>query len=90
MEVPFVITVEQFMTPTAQMSNLILPTTTHFEEMDIVVSWWHKEIALNEKAISPFYESRSEWRMMTELAERLNQQVPSLSSFLFILRRRTI
>ncbi len=80
-EIPFVITVDQFMTPTAQMSNLILPTTTHFEEMDIVVSWWHKEIALNEKAISPFYESRSEWRIMTELAERLNQQVPSLSSF---------
>ena len=80
-EIPFVITVDQFMTPTAQMSNLILPTTTHFEEMDIVVSWWHREIALNEKAISPFYESRSEWRIMTELAERLNQQLPSLSSF---------
>ena len=80
-EIPFVITVDQFITPTAQMSNLILPTTTHFEEMDIVVSWWHREIALNEKAISPFYGSRSEWRMMTELAERLNQQLPSLSSF---------
>lgn len=80
-EIPFVVTVDQFMTPTAQMSNLILPTTTHFEEMDIVVSWWHREIALNEKAVSPFYESRSEWRIMTELAERLNQHLPSLSTF---------
>ena len=39
--------------------------------MDIVVNWWHKEIALNEKAISPYYESRSEWWIMTELAKRL-------------------
>jgi anaerobic selenocysteine-containing dehydrogenase len=81
MEVPFVVTVDQFMTPTAQMSNLILPTTTHFEELDIVVSWWHKEIALNEKALSPYNECRSEWRIMTELAERLNQQLPSTCSF---------
>ena len=80
-EIPFVITVDQFITPTAQMSNLILPTTTHFEEMDIVVSWWHREIALNEKAIAPYYESRSEWRMMTELAERLNQHLPLRCSF---------
>ena len=81
MDIPFVVTVDQFMTPTAQMSNLILPTTTHFEEMDIVVNWWHKEIALNEKAISPYYESRSEWWIMTELAKRLNQQLPSLCTF---------
>ena len=80
-DIPFVVTVDQFMTPTAQMSNLILPTTTHFEEMDIVVNWWHKEIAFNEKAISPYYESRSEWWIMTELAKRLSQQLPSLCTF---------
>ena len=90
MDIPFVVTVDQFMTPTAQMSNLILPTTTHLEEMDIVVNWWHKEIGLNEKAISPYYESRSEWWIMTELAKRLNQQVPSFVLFLFILQKRTI
>ncbi|MBB6446619.1 molybdopterin-containing oxidoreductase family protein [Bacillus benzoevorans] len=80
-EIPLVVTVDQFMTPTAQMSNLILPTTTHFEEMDIVASSWHKEIALNERAVSPFYESRSEWRIMTELAERLKQHLPSHCTF---------
>ena len=81
MDIPFVVTVDQFMTPTAQMSNLILPTTTHFEEMDIIISWWHKEIALNEHALSPYYDSRSEWWMMTELAKRLNQHLPSLCTF---------
>ncbi|WNS75961.1 molybdopterin-dependent oxidoreductase [Bacillus sp. DTU_2020_1000418_1_SI_GHA_SEK_038] len=81
MDIPFVVTVDQFMTPTAQISNLILPTTTHFEEMDIIISWWHKEIALNEKALSPYYDSRSEWWIMTELARRLNQHLPSLCTF---------
>ena len=81
MDIPFVVTVDQFMTPTAQMSNLILPTTTHFEEMDIVVSWWHGEMALNEKAISPYFGSTSEWKIMTELAKRLNQQMPSRCTF---------
>ena len=81
MGIPFVVTVDQFMTPTAQMSNLILPTTTHLEEMDIIVSWWHREIGLNEKALSPYYESRSEWWIMTELAKRLNEQLPSLCTF---------
>lgn len=67
-DVPFVVTVERFMTPTAHMSNLVLPTTSHFEETDIIISNWHSGIALNEKAVSPYFESKSEWSMMTELA----------------------
>ncbi|GHH99895.1 molybdopterin-containing oxidoreductase family protein [Neobacillus kokaensis] len=80
-DIPFVVTVDHFLTPTAQMSNLVLPTTTHFEEMDVVMSWWHNELALNEKAISPYYESKSEWSMMKELALRLQQLSPELCSF---------
>ncbi len=80
-KVPFVVTVEQFFTPTAAMSNLVLPTTTHFEEMDIVLSSWHKEVALNEKAIPPYYECRSEWTIMQELAKRLNDHSPGICSF---------
>ena len=80
-EIPFVVTVEQFLTPTAAMSNLVLPTTSHFEEMDVVISWYHNEVALNEKAIPPYYESRSEWAIMQELAKRLNDYSPSISSF---------
>ena len=53
--IPFVVTVDQFLTPTAQMSNLVLPTTTHFEEFDIVTNGWHGALALNEKVINPFF-----------------------------------
>lgn len=80
-EIPFVVTVDQFLTPTALRSNLILPTTTHFEEMDIIVSFWHQAIALNEQAIAPYYESRSEWNIMRELAVRVNQHSSHLCSF---------
>lgn len=80
-DIPFIVTVDQFMTPTAKMSNLVLPTTTHFEEMDIVESYWYKEVSLNEKAISPFYESRSEWNIMKELALRLENVFPQLCTF---------
>lgn len=80
-KIPFVVTVEHFMTPTAMMSNLVLPTTTHFEENDIVTNFWHKEVALNEKAIAPYYESRSEWAIMKELAIRLSERYPDICSF---------
>lgn len=70
-DIPFVVTVDHFLTPTAAMSNLVLPTTTHFEELDIVINSWYKEIGLNERAIPPYFESRSEWNIMKELAIRL-------------------
>lgn len=80
-EIPFVVTVDLFMTPTAQMSNLVLPTTSHFEELDIVESYYHKEIALNEKAINPYFESKSEWNIMKEIALRLEDSLPDKCSF---------
>lgn len=79
--IPFVVTVDHFLTPTAKMSNLILPTTTHFEEMDIVCGMWYEKIALNEQAVKPFHESRSEWAIMKELAMRLKETSPEICSF---------
>lgn len=80
-EVPFVVTVDLFMTPTAKMSNIVLPTTSHFEEMDMMTSYWHKEITLNEKAINSYYESLSEWNIMREIAIRLKKSLPKECAF---------
>lgn len=68
--IPFVVTVDHFLTPTASMSNLVLPTTTFFEELDIIISPWHNTVALNEKALTPFCDSRSEWRILTDMARQ--------------------
>lgn len=80
-EIPFIVAVEHFMTPTAELADLVLPATTHFEEYDIVASYWHRELALNEQAVAPFYESRSEWKIMTELAKRLQLTLPGTCPF---------
>lgn len=80
-DIPLVVTVGHFLTPTANMSNLVLPTTTHFEEWDIVVNNWHKGMAANEKAVAPYHESRSEWNIMKEIALRLEKALPCVCSF---------
>ncbi|RSK28758.1 hypothetical protein EJF36_18810 [Bacillus sp. HMF5848] len=80
-DIPFVVTVDQFLTETAKMSNLILPTTTHFEEMDVVVNAWHHVMTVNEKAVPPYFESKSEWHIMKELAQKLNKYQNDLCSF---------
>lgn len=80
-DIPFVVMVDLFMTPTAEMSNLVLPTTSHFEEMDIVTSYWHREMLLNERAVKPYFESLSEWKIMTELAKEMEETKPGTCSF---------
>lgn len=81
LRIPFVVTVEEFMTPTAKASNLVLPTTSIFEQEDIVTSIWHKEIAYNEKALNPYFESKSEWEIITTIAQSLKSFLPNYCSF---------
>lgn len=80
-KIPFVVTVDHFLTPSAKTANLILPTTTHFEELDIIISSLHRKISINEQAVSPFYQSKSEWRIMNNLAKRLNDYSKNICSF---------
>lgn len=79
--IPFVVTVDQFMTPTARWSNLVLPATSHFEEEDIATSYWHRGLALNEKAIEPYYESRSDLKIMQMIARKVDDRFHHPSTF---------
>lgn len=76
-----VVTVDQFLTPTAQSSDIVLPCTTQFEELDMVVSYWHHWLAINEAAIAPRFEAKSELDIAKELAVRVNALLPGSSSF---------
>ncbi len=73
LDLEFIVTVDQFLTPTAQLSDLVLPATTNFEEWDIVPSYWHHWIGMNEPAIEPYYESKSDLEISSLLAKRLNE-----------------
>lgn len=79
----FIVTVDLFLTPTAMLSDIVLPTTTNFEEWDIVPSYWHQWIGINEPAIKPYYESKSDLAIVKLLAKRLNEIRPGFSSFPF-------
>ncbi|MCM0758230.1 molybdopterin-dependent oxidoreductase [Sporomusa sphaeroides DSM 2875] len=76
-----IVTVEQFLTPTTHYSDIVLPTTTHFEELDVVSGYWHHWIGLNEQAIPPFFDSKSDLEIARLLAGTLNQYREGSSSF---------
>lgn len=83
MNLELIVTVDQFMTPTAQFSDIVLPTTTNFEEWDVVPSYWHHWISINEPAIKPYYESKSDLEIACLLAKRLNELRSGFSTFPF-------
>lgn len=76
-----IVTVDQFLTPTAQISDVVLPTTTHFEELDVVPSYWHHWVGINQQAINPYYESKSDLQIAQLLSQKLNQLKPNSCSF---------
>lgn len=81
LDLELIVTVDRFLTPTANISDIVLPTTTNFEEWDIVPSYWHQWIGINEPAIKPYYESKSDLEIACLLAKRLNELRPGFSSF---------
>lgn len=68
----FIVVHEQFLTPTARFADILLPVNTHLERNDIIRPWfsgpWY--IYMN-KAIDSLYESRSDFEICVELAQRL-------------------
>lgn len=76
-----IVTVDLFMTKTAEQSDIVLPATTHFEETDINISYWHHWLSFNEKAIPSYYEAKSDLQIARELTKRLNERSPNFSNF---------
>jgi len=76
-----IVTVDLFMTKTAELSDIVLPATTQFEETDLNISYWHHWMSLNEKAISTYYEAKSDLQIARELTKRLNDRLTNFSNF---------
>lgn len=75
------ITVDHFLTSTAQVSDIVLPATTCFESPDLVAGYWHNKIGLNQQAIKPVGECRSELDIAQSLSRMLNHLEPGMCSF---------
>lgn len=80
-ELELIVTVDLFMTKSAELSDIVLPAATHFEEVDLNVSYWHHWLSINEKSIPSYFEAKSDLQIARELMKRLNERSPCFSNF---------
>ncbi|AET68623.1 anaerobic dehydrogenase, typically selenocysteine-containing [Desulfosporosinus orientis DSM 765] len=76
-----IVTTEHFLTPTARYSDIVLPAATLFEMEDIIAGGWHQWLGLNEQAITPLGEVRSELEIAQALSRVLNKAFPGVCPF---------
>lgn len=70
-----------FLTPTSRCCDIVLPAATFLETEDLVAGEWHRWIGLNEQAIAPLGETRSELEIAQSLALAINEEAPGLCPF---------
>jgi anaerobic selenocysteine-containing dehydrogenase len=68
---------EQFMTRTASFADIVLPATTSMEHADLYTSYGHTFLQVAKPVIAPIGQSRSNHRVICELAARLGAVHPS-------------
>ncbi|WP_236962530.1 molybdopterin-containing oxidoreductase family protein [Hydrogenophaga sp. SL48] len=72
----FTVVLEHFQTDTADYADYILPATTQLEHWDIHTSYGHTDVLLNQPAIAPLGESRSNTDIFRALAARMGFDEP--------------
>ncbi len=70
--IPFKVTIDHFMTDTADNSDYFLPCTHIFEEEDFLFSsMWHSYFNFSERVMAPMGEARSEFQIFKSLSEHM-------------------
>ena len=72
-EMELVVVVEPQMTETARMADVVLPATTWYEKWDLTATPLHPFLQLQQPAIDPVGESRSELEIWSELVRRIDE-----------------
>ncbi len=67
----FTVVSEQFMTDTADFADLVLPATTQLEQFDLMWSWGHLHMTINNPAIAPLGEAIPNVELFRRLAARM-------------------
>ncbi len=67
----FAVVIEQFMTDTARYADIVLPTTTQIEHLDLMNAWGHLYVSLNLPAIEPLGECLPNTEIFRRLADAL-------------------
>jgi anaerobic dimethyl sulfoxide reductase subunit A len=70
--VEFLIVQDQFLSPTGRFADILLPVCTSFETYGIQDGWKHSDcVLLMPKLVEPLPETKSDYRICAEIAERL-------------------
>jgi anaerobic selenocysteine-containing dehydrogenase len=75
----FTVVSEQFITDTARYADIVLPATTQMEQLDLMFSWGHLYLALNQPAISARGEAVPNTELFRRLARTFGFDDPSFS-----------
>jgi len=71
-KVEFVVVQDNFLTPSGRFADLLLPACTQFETWGVEDGWkYGDEVILMPRLVEPLGESKSDYRICAELAERL-------------------
>jgi anaerobic selenocysteine-containing dehydrogenase len=78
----FLVVVDLFMTPTAELADIVLPACTFFEQTRFVTYDIHADhgwnstsrLALSPKVIEPLGESWSNWKIICELGRKMRYE----------------
>ncbi len=80
-KIEYKVSLEHFLTDTAQMADMVLPVTYFLEEEDVVIpGMWSNYIGHIGKCLDNYYEAKQEYEIYTELADKLNlKEFPRLT-----------
>jgi anaerobic selenocysteine-containing dehydrogenase len=67
----FTVVSEHFMTDTADYADIVLPATSQLEQRDIMFSWGHLYVTLNQPAIEPMGEAIPNTELFRRLGRRM-------------------
>ncbi len=73
------VVVEQFMTDTAALADIILPAKNMFEQTDVIGSYWSPYVQLKPKILEPPGDVMTESDYYFHLAARLGISIPDFS-----------
>lgn len=74
----FVVVHDLFMTDTADYADIVLPATSFFEHFDLNASYFHQYLSINEKAIEPLGEAKSNSDLFRALASTMHMTAREL------------
>jgi anaerobic selenocysteine-containing dehydrogenase len=86
----FTVVLEHFMTDTADHADFVLPATTQLEHWDVHASYGHTYALVNEPAVSPRGEARSNAAIFRALAAQMGFDEPCFADDDLALARQAL